>query len=371
MGCAGLSLAVRLIQSGKFSDKKILLIDKEPKKENDRTWCFWEKKEGIFQHLIYKEWKQVWIRGKKTERLLNLAPYQYKLIRGIDFYRYGLELISQQSNFTIQYATVKRLYNQAQFAFAETSAGTFQADYIFNSILFEKPVLKENEYLLNQQFAGWFIEAAEPVFNPLEATLMDFRVEQQGETHFVYVLPFSNKTALVEFTRFSKSLVESVQLEEGLQSYIRKFINTENYSITEKESGNIPMTNYRFAPVKGRIINMGTAGGQTKGSSGYTFQFVQKHTNRLVQSLINKKNPFIARPNGFRRFHFYDSVLLSVLVSGKVPGEKIFTQLFSKNKPQQVLRFLDNESKLSEELKIISSLPTLPFFKAAWRQRKK
>jgi len=42
--------------------------------------------------------------------------------------------------------------------------------------------------------------------------------------------------------------------------------------------------------------------------------------------------------------------------------------MFEKNDPVQVLRFLDNESTLTEELKIISTLPTLPFLKAAINQ---
>ena len=40
---------MRMIKSGKFADKKILLIDKEPKTKNDRTWCFWEKQDGFFE----------------------------------------------------------------------------------------------------------------------------------------------------------------------------------------------------------------------------------------------------------------------------------------------------------------------------------
>ena len=60
--------------------------------------------------------------------------------------------------------------------------------------------------------------------------------------------------------------------------------------------------------------------------------------------------------------------LLHILYHEKLPGAEIFTQLFKKNKPQQVLRFLDNESTFREELNIISSLPTIPFLKAALRQ---
>ena len=62
------------------------------------------------------------------------------------------------------------------------------------------------------------------------------------------------------------------------------------------------------------------------------------------------------------------STLLHILKHNKLPGDQIFTRLFKKNKPQQVLRFLDNESSIGDELQIISSLPTLPFLKAALKQ---
>jgi lycopene beta-cyclase len=63
-------------------------------------------------------------------------------------------------------------------------------------------------------------------------------------------------------------------------------------------------------------------------------------------------------------------VFLNILSRNKIPGKKIFTKLFKKNKPQVVLRFLDNESSLGDEFKIISSLPAVPFLGAAIRQYK-
>lgn len=197
---------------------------------------------------------------------------------------------------------------------------------------------------------------------------MDFRTGQQEGTTFVYVKPFSATRALVEYTLFTARLLRSEEYEVGLKDYISRIIGTTDYTIAEVENGIIPMTNHRFPAVDGRVVNIGTAGGQTKGSSGYTFQYIQKHSARLVNSLIKKGNPFVARPAGPSRFRFYDSVLLQVLKSGSVPGDKVFTDLFQKNKPQRVLRFLDNETSLGDELRIISSLPTWPFLRAALKQ---
>ncbi len=368
MGCAGLSLAVHMIHSGKFANKKILLVDKEEKQQNDRTWCFWETGRGLFESIVHTQWSSAWFHGKDFSRLLQLSPYSYKLIRGIDFYNYCLSLIQQHPNFELRRGTIKELKNGKGQASARLDNEEVTAGYIFNSILFDKPVLKKDEYYLLQHFKGWIIETKKPVFSAGEATLMDFRVSQQHGTTFVYVMPFSATKALVEYTLFSEELLEPAQYDDGLSNYINEFLQTGDYTVCDEEFGVIPMTNHKFDAVDGRIVNIGTAGGQTKASSGYTFRFIQKHSARIVDSLIKKNNPFIAMPGGAGRFRFYDSTLLYILKHHKLPGDEVFTRLFKKNKPQPVLRFLDNESSLGDELKIISSLPTLPFLKAAWKQ---
>lgn len=367
-GCAGLSLAVHLIQSGKFNDKKILIVDKDDKQKNDRTWCFWEKNAGLFESVVYNKWEKTWFHGDKFSRLLSLSPYQYKLIRGIDFYSYCFNLIKQQSNFEIRTGDIKEIKSEAGKSWIQIGNDFFFAEYIFNSIIFSKPVLKKNEYYLLQHFKGWIIETDKDAFNPLEATLMDFRVSQQQGTTFVYVMPFSATKALVEYTLFTGKLLDPLQYDEGLKEYIKNFLKIDSYKIIEEEFGIIPMTNHKFPSAHGNIINIGTAGGQTKASSGYTFRFIQKYSVRIVENLIKRNNPFIAFPGGPKKFRFYDGTLLHILKHNQLPGDKIFTQLFKKNKPPQVLRFLDNESSLSDELKIISSLPTWPFLKAALKQ---
>jgi lycopene beta-cyclase len=365
-GCAGLSLAVHMIHSGKFTDKKILLVDKEEKNKNDRTWCFWETEPGLFETVIYQKWKHVWFHGEKFSKLLSLLPYEYKLIRGIDFYNHCFELIKKQSNIDIMFGDVKEIKSDGEETTLMLNGEKFSAGYIFNSILFDKPVLKKKEYYLLQHFKGWVIEAGKPAFNPSEATLMDFRADQQHGTTFVYVMPFSATKALVEYTLFSEKLLEPSQYEDGLKKYIANNLRIHSYKITETEFGVIPMTNHRFPVSNGNIVNIGSAGGQTKASSGYTFRFIQKNSAEIVERLLQGKHP--AGKPVKKKYHFYDSVLLNILHNKKLSGKEIFSDLFKKNKPQQVLRFLDNRSSLSDELKIISSLPTWPFLKAALKQ---
>ncbi|HZG23250.1 MAG TPA: lycopene cyclase family protein [Chitinophagaceae bacterium] len=366
-GAAGLSLLVRMIKSGNFTQKRILLIDKAPKTANDRTWCFWEKGPGLFEEVVFKSWPAISFYGQDFTGQFDIHPYRYKMIRGIDFYEYCFSLIETQNNITVRYGNVSQLQNHPGSASLLLDEKRITAGYIFSSIISEKPVLNNKQFYLLQHFKGWVIKTSQPRFNIEEATLMDFRVNQQNGTTFVYVMPFSPDTALVEYTLFSKNLLQPHEYDAGLDDYIRSFLMCKDYEVTSEETGVIPMTNYRFPSHKGNIIHIGTAGGETKPSSGYTFQFIQKRTAAIVRQLA-KNGGIASMPASSRKFRFYDSVLLNVLATGKLPGDIIFTHLFRKNSSQRIFSFLDNESNLLQDLKLISSLPTLPFLKAASEQ---
>jgi lycopene beta-cyclase len=99
------------------------------------------------------------------------------------------------------------------------------------------------------------------------------------------------------------------------------------------------MTNFSFAVGDGNIINIGTAGGQTKGSSGYTFKFIQKSSQAIVRALIDNRHPadYISKAE---RFNFYDSVLLNILYNKQLGGDYIFSELFKRIRHLMCFAFL-------------------------------
>ena len=365
-GCAGLSLLLRLLDEPLFRDKRILLIDPSPKTDNDRTWCFWERSPGFFEPVVHHRWPVAWFYHPRFSRRMELAPYQYKMVRGIDFYRHCFSVIGERPQVTLLREHVTDIGQDGTTACVKTENGQYEAEYVFSSIPPPRPLLKKKEFFLLQHFRGWLIETDRPAFDPAEARFMDFRPGQQHGTTFVYVLPLSSTRALVEYTLFTRDLLRPEQYEAGLKDYIAEYVDGGAYRVLEEETGIIPMTNHRFSPGSGRVVNLGTAGGQTKASSGFTFQFIQKHSEAILKRLRAGKSPVV--DTWSRRFAFYDSVLLHILYHEKLPGDLVFGRLFEKNKPQEILRFLDNESSLAGELKVIASLPTWPFLKAALRQ---
>ncbi len=370
-GLSSLSLVMRLIDNG-FADKHpIILYDRDRKTSNDRTWCYWEKGEGFFEGVVHRKWPRLRFFGTDFDAELDIIPYQYKMIRGVDFYSHCLSRIQSHPNIRMEIADVKAMRGEGEKVLVQLADGSedyYEQAIGFNSIPPELPHQKGDITLL-QHFKGWMIETDEPRFDIAKATLMDFRINQQPGTSFVYVLPVSDRQALVEYTLFTESLLSPEDYDKGLRDYCSRFLGLIQYRVLEDEFGVIPMTNKQFPGHRDGIIQLGTAGGQTKASSGYTFQFIQKQSDRLAKTLLNKEEKLPIKRDPWR-FRFYDDTLLYVLHHRLYPGDKVFTRLFQRNPASRVLRFLDNESGLGEELRLLASLPTLPFLKAAIKKRR-
>jgi lycopene beta-cyclase len=365
-GCAGLSLASRLITSENLKNQRILLIDREHKKHNDRTWCFWEKNEGFFEPIVFRSWNALDFRSSTLSRRLNITPYRYKMIRSADFYRHCNEILSKASNLEQVQAPVESFRSLDQGVEVTAGGKTFHAKFLFNSTLNGISFDHEPHIFLRQHFRGWVIRTEGDVFDPAVATLMDFRVPQHHGTSFFYVLPVAPNRALIEFTLFTRDILTSEEYDHNLRDYIRDHITRDPYTIEEHEDGVIPMTNYPFRSREGNIINIGTAGGHTKASTGYTFQFIQKGTASIVASLTETGVPVALQSP--KRFSWYDSTLLRVLSSNGNMGSDVFTRIFKEGDPVSVLRFLDNESTIGEELKIINRMPKGEFLVASVKE---
>ncbi len=360
-GLSGLSLAHRFIHDPFFAHKKILLIEREQKNQNDRTWCFWEKGIGHFEDIVYRKWDHAWFHSNFHSERYALHPYQYKMVRGIDLYKCCYDLIESAPNIEMRYASVSSINQMDDCIEVVTNNDIFYGEYVFSSIFSPDEYLKKGRHNLLQHFKGWVIETPTDQFDPTTATLMDFRMDQRHGTTFIYVMPFSERKALVEYTLFSKEVLLQDEYVLGLQQYISTQLNISEFTITEEEYGVIPMTDHGFNGRDGNIIYVGTAGGQTKASSGYTYQFVQKQCNQIVEKIKTTGSPVVVNSFMQKRFKWYDRVLLNVLYNRKVAGDLVFSLLFKRNNIKRLFSFLDNESKVHQELYLLNTLPKIPF----------
>ena len=365
-GCAGLSLLHGILINPILNKKNILVIDRIEKVSNDRTWCYWESEKGNFDSIVTHEWKTLeFLTADFTERF-DLERYSYKMIKGIDFYNHILSLAKKFENVHFKFENIKTIKTENSYAIVETENTKYLSEYVFNSTNLFNPIINTENSLL-QHFEGWVIKTEKPTFNNKIGTLMDFRLNQKYGTTFMYVLPTTSNEALIEYTLFSEKVLDKEQYKIELKNYIRDYLKIDQYEITHKEFGIIPMSTSQFLrspKYEEKIINIGTAGGFTKASSGYTFQFIQKNTVKIINNLLkgNLPNPKIT----FREkmFQWYDRTMLEVMISQKMTGKEIFSIMFKKISLEKILAFLGNESKFIDDIKIMNSLPKITFLLA-------
>jgi lycopene beta-cyclase len=359
-GASGLMLAYRMSQDSYFDDKSILIIDQVKDKGNDKTWSYWEEGEGEWDELLTKKWSKVFFGSEDFTNTLDISPNNYKMIRSQKFYHKLWRSIELKSNFSFVEDSVKTYSEVDNGVKVVTNKSTYFGLKLLNSIPDETVYEKQQKYpVLKQHFVGWFIKTKTDCFDDSMVTFMDFNIPQKSNTRFMYVLPIDKKTALFEYTLFSKDLLENSEYEDAIKDYLKEKKVTD-FEILEKENGAIPMTSFKFQELNSKsILNIGTAGGWTKASTGYTFYNTSKKTKDLV--IFLKKEDDLSMFARRTKFWFYDLLLLDVLANNNEKGSALFASIFKKVNVKTILKFLGEDSNIREDLKIITSVSPKPF----------
>lgn len=190
---------------------------------------------------------------------------------------------------------------------------------------------------------------------------MDFDCEQRESVHFFYTLPYSKNKALIETTWLSR-MNDNLQkdYDNQIKGYIEKHLKIRNYEINYKEEGAIPLFYPLYKKEKNKI-NIGTAGGMTRLSTGYTFLNIQEHSKYIRENIENISNSKRFEIN--KKYQFLDEIFLRVLSKHPDKMSDIFFNMF-KTSPRTIIKFLSNKSNFFEDLSIILRMPKLTFIKA-------
>jgi lycopene beta-cyclase len=369
-GLSGLLLAMEL-QKTSLKNKRILLIDREVKNNNDRTWCFWnDQKDFDLDEIVYKKWNKIRFASTNSDGNYPVAPYTYQYIRGNDFYDYANKKLRGLDNVTFILGEITEISPEG---YVIVNNQRYEAELVFNSMheaIDEKTYASKDCYYLLQHFKGYFLTTDRDVFDPDCATFMDFDIEQKKEARFGYILPFSNREALVEYTLFSQNLLKEEEYEQELKAYIKNKLGLEHYSVSHEEFGIVPMSTYAYGPkINGKIVHIGTRGGFVKPSSGFAFHRTFKRIKKLAQQLAKtgqvKPSVLEASP----KYKFYDNILLSILEKDNTVTRDIFEKMFTNVPASTILRFLDEESTLLDDLRVMTLFAgDTRFLRAAMKQ---
>jgi lycopene beta-cyclase len=349
-GIAGLSLAYHLSRSHSGS---ILIVDRDAKDKNDRTLSFWSRWPTLFDPIACQSWNRIRVAGENFEKTLDLGPYRYRTIRGLDFYRFVRQELSSRPNVRFLQGTIDSIQDGDGGAVVRAGGGSYGGEWVFDS-RFQPSHFRpgpDHAHSFYEHFRGWEIETPAAAFDPGAATFMDFRAPQQNGLCFFYVLPYSACRALVECVSLSRD-----NPEQGLKAYIEETLKITNYRTISQESGACLLTNRSFPRRTGQhVMAIGAQGGRIKPSTGYAFTRIQRDSAAIVDSLHRSGHPFDVPPDP-RFFHFCDTLMLTMLSHHNRWIVPLFLALFRHNPTGRIFKFLDEATSPRENLLLMASL---------------
>jgi lycopene beta-cyclase len=368
-GGAGLSLVAQLEARARARGVRpptAVLVDPVRKEADDRTWCFWDAGSSDVDPVVTGSWTSVDLVGTRGgTRSLDLTPLRYVMVRSSDFYalarsagdRLGVTRLAEPATDVV---------DGRDRAVVHVGGQRLSARWVFDSR--PTPPVRAARTALLQHFRGWLVETDEDLVPADRPTFMDFSVPQPRRgVAFAYCLPVRPGLALLEYTEFSADRLAPPAYDAALNDYLRRRwgLAPGDVRVVGSEEGGIPMTDAVYARRAGRrIFRLGTAGGATRPSTGYTFAAMQRQARAVADALIEGGVPLPPRPYP-RRHRWMDAVLLRAVAGGRADPPELFARLFDANPPERVLRFLDGTTTLAEELAVMRSSPRGPMARAA------
>lgn len=355
-GLAGMSLALELLRSG--THVAVTLFDTRPRLPHPaRTFCFFATPEARIPVPPYKQWRSVRFAGAEFSREIACNDTPYTMIRGEDFFSHALAMLEQGG--------VQFVWSAVQ---VEVVRGAIIADgrsFGFDLVIDAAHQNELTDPLLWQSFAGLHVEAGTDVFNPNEALLMEMLPSQESSAvAFIYLLPFSSTSALVEHTTFS---ISPLDCEEHLTGCVRWLAQRGigEYKILARERGVIPMGVTTARRARG-IIRVGTQSGAVRAATGYGFQRVLAQTEQLVAAT----NPI----NGIVGSHWQvtaplwqrvgDRVLLRALRNNPLRGGKLLESFLKDSPEADLIPFLADTASLTAGVRVMRTVPKLSMMRA-------
>ncbi|MBO0868715.1 MAG: hypothetical protein J2P15_09145 [Micromonosporaceae bacterium] len=364
-GLSGLSLAGHLAAGG-WADRRVLVIDQAEPGPSASCWAFWSARPGLLDSAVSRSFRQVAVHAGGTSLVLPLRPYRYRVVRRPDLRRAVAGLLAGCPGFAVRRGRVQRVGDGTEVAEVVVDGERIHTRWVFDSV---SPARCDEPADARLAFTGWEVRCDRPTFDPHTPVLFDFRTPQPDGARFVYLLPDGEYRALVELTEFVPRHARPpapAQRCAALARYLRDVVGTATYTIARTESAVLPLRAHPPSRTGCHILRTGARAGLVKASTGYAYQRIQRDSAAIAGSLARYGHPFDI-PGSRRRYRLLDAVLLAVLDRRPAQLERAFARLFTTNPAARVLRFLDEDSNLRDELALIRGLPPAPYLRAATR----
>ena len=357
-GCAGLSLARRLIEDE--STLRVLILEHRDAYSDDRTWCFWENSDHSLKNLEAKTWA-TWQFSCADDAIFSHrsdSDLAYRCIRSKSFYKHVQNHIDKSTYLSLMMSvSVNDIQENANSVSLTTDRGEFCSRWGIDTRPLHDHVVERQ---FGQHFLGIEIECDQEVFDDQVAQIMTNMQQDEFGFRFTYLLPFSTRHALFEETRFTRSVSEEV-LETKLQASIKKKIKGVGFQECRRERGFIPMScNTKPAQQNSRIVQVGVTAGLARPSTGYAFLRIQAWALECALALSNGSPPTRQTADA-AWMRWADRLFLKVIEDSSNDVPEIFLALAKRMRPDHFVRFLSDSAQPADLLRAIYALPKRTF----------
>ena len=350
-GSAGISLAVKL--------KHLTTVVVEPKQpdERDVSWALWAKSAQLEElgSAIKGRWNQWRLVDHQREILHSSDNYHYISLSSADYLRNCESQLSPNTQLVRDCA--EHIQSEGCGGNFSVAGQRYHAQHIFDS----RPA-KLDKQGLKQHFLGIEIQTKKPLTETKIATLMDFRVDQSRGLHFIYALPFSDRSLLIESTMISTTLEPMDWYRTAIYQWL-KDQSIEIESITREEHGVIPM--HETLAEDSTLTRIGAASGALRLSSGYAFTHIQQQISQLAAGIEQGefKVPQVISGNIGR----LDKIFNRVLVAKPGLGVDLMMKTAGALDAEGFSRFMLGRATIKDWVKVILAMPKIPFLTQVFR----
>lgn len=351
-GCAGLSLAVALVDAG-YEDP-VVVLDPRRRFPRDRTWCFWDTGDIPWTRLATARWPR-WTIGDAEQ---TASRHPYLQLPSDRFAEAALRRLGRARRVDVRLGWRASALRPDR---VRTADGVLRARHVIDARGPAHPAVRAAiRSGPAQRFRGQLVRTARPRFDPGCATLMDFAPQQDDEVRFMYVLPLGEREALVEDTSFSDAALPA----DARRAAIAAWLATP-HTVLWEEHGTIPM--HPIAPRHADVAAVGLAGGAARPSSGYAFVRIQQQARQVAEALCRGRDPAAAARLAAPRRDALDALFLRAMRSAPATITAGLTALAQGTSGDVLARFMNDASAPADDTQVAAAVASMPFLRAVAR----
>lgn len=358
LGLSNGLLVLNLLRRGYSGE--ICILERSAVPDMSKRWCSWGAVPDTLQDIVSASWYS-WSVQKDQERLIRNSEAGYHQILAKDFWRHFFDVVCQHSNIKIHFKTdCTGWHHKPDRVVARTSRGEYTGHLIIDS----RP-LKMRNSSYQQQFVGYHIETTKPSFDPKVVHLMHFEKMQRREIAFTYVLPYGERSALVESTLFRTGAFNRHDIESKLRKALKEQfgLNENNSNVIGIEEGCLPMSIPPQRPTcTRRYWPIGIRSGALRHSSGYGLNAFDRQSAHYANTILQKKSkPIVVLREQLIRI--LDLCFARVLEKDpKLGRECLFRAVGRMNQPE-FCRLMRGDFHLRTAWQAIHAMPKKSFLK--------